>query len=218
NWGSGGGCSRVPRYAQTRPPFSTTGTALARTLSLKLLSTGSLGMSTQRPVTSNFPPWYTHRSTPSSFRPKNRDAPRCGHCAGNIPTTPALSRKAMKRSPSRSTRTGSESGPGSSLESNAGTQYSRIIDPSGVPGPTFVSTSLSLGLSILHSWASNFHWTPARVEWRRRPEHELVFNNFATERPTGQGVPRVAQGEAVDQSGELLERPFEEPGNHEACG
>ena len=44
-------------YAQIIPCRSRVGYASARTLSLKLLSAGSLGMSTQRPVTSNFQPW-----------------------------------------------------------------------------------------------------------------------------------------------------------------
>src|SRR2546428_258997 len=46
--GSGGGVSRAPMYVQMMPPRSTQGYATARTLCLKLLSGGSLGMSTQQ--------------------------------------------------------------------------------------------------------------------------------------------------------------------------
>ena len=44
-------------YAQINSPASFTGYALILTLSLKLLSAGSDGMSTQAPLVSNFQPW-----------------------------------------------------------------------------------------------------------------------------------------------------------------
>src|SRR5215470_9804557 len=45
-----------PMYVHTIPPDSCVGYATAFTLSLKSDSAGSLGMSTHRPVTSNFQP------------------------------------------------------------------------------------------------------------------------------------------------------------------
>jgi hypothetical protein len=56
-------------YAQIRPPRSTHGYATAFTLCWKRLPGGSLGMSTQRPATSNFQPWYTQRRPSPSLRP-----------------------------------------------------------------------------------------------------------------------------------------------------
>ena len=76
--GSGGRIWRGPMYAQTMPLRSTILYALIFTLSLKLLSAGSEGMSTQSPFTSNFQPWYTQRMPHSSLRPKKRLALRCG--------------------------------------------------------------------------------------------------------------------------------------------
>src|SRR5262245_2207959 len=64
------------------------------------------------------------------------------------PTLPLVSRKAMSFSPSSITRTGSESGDGTSDESMAGTQYWRIRSPIGEPGPTRVTSSLSSLLSM----------------------------------------------------------------------
>jgi hypothetical protein len=49
----------------------------------------------------------------------------------------------MRSSPSSLTRTGGQSGSGSSQESSAGIQYRRIVVPIGVPGPTLVSRALS---------------------------------------------------------------------------
>ena len=78
NCGRPGIWSRGPMYTQMQPPHSRAGYALIFTLSLKLDSAGSDGMSTQSPFTSNFHPWYTQRSPHSSLRPKNRLARRCG--------------------------------------------------------------------------------------------------------------------------------------------
>ena len=64
------------------------------------------------------------------------------------PTVPVVSRKAIRFSPRSRTRTGSESGPGSSLDMRAGTQYSRMSSPMVVPGPTLVRVSLSCFESI----------------------------------------------------------------------
>ena len=44
-------------YTHTAPPCSRTAYAPARTLLRKPLSTGSVGMSTHWPLTSNFQPW-----------------------------------------------------------------------------------------------------------------------------------------------------------------
>jgi len=55
-------------------------------LSLKALSAGSFGMSTHRPDTSNFQPWYTQRIPQSSLRPKKSAAPRWGQLAASSPT------------------------------------------------------------------------------------------------------------------------------------
>src|SRR5215204_4182606 len=54
----------------------------------------------------------------------------------------------MSFSPSNSTRIGSESGPDSSEDKTAGTQYSRIRLPIGVPGPTRQSSSFSSRVSM----------------------------------------------------------------------
>src|SRR5579885_465361 len=65
------------------------------------------------------------------------------------PKRPLLSRKATSSSPSSFTRTGSQSGAGSSSESSTGSQNRRSSSPIGVPGPTCVSRSLSAWLSML---------------------------------------------------------------------
>ena len=70
NRGSGGRCAGGPMYAQITPPSSTVGYAAVLTLCLKSYSSGSLGISTQAPFTSNFQPWYTHRMPFSSLRPR----------------------------------------------------------------------------------------------------------------------------------------------------
>ena len=85
-------------------------------------SSGSFGMSTQRPVTSYFQPWYEQRSPHSSLRPKKSDAPRCGQLAASSPTSPRVSRNATRFSPSRRTFFGGQSGAGSSLEGRHGIQ------------------------------------------------------------------------------------------------
>src|SRR5436309_8399033 len=83
-------------YAQITPPASRVGYAVCRILCLKLHSAGSFGMSTQVPFTSNFQPWYTQRSPPSSLRPKNSEAPRCGQYRARRPTCPLVLRKAIR--------------------------------------------------------------------------------------------------------------------------
>src|SRR6266446_3169869 len=67
--GLGGFLSAGPIYAQSTSPASTTGYAWSFTLALKVSPSGTLGKSTQSPCTSNFQPWYTHRSPHSSLRP-----------------------------------------------------------------------------------------------------------------------------------------------------
>src|SRR4051794_32464356 len=124
-------------------------------------------MSRHVPSTSNFQPWYTQRRPPSSLRPKNREAPRCGHACSSKPTLPDASRNAMSRSPRSTTRKGSASGPGNSVESAAGTQYSRRKAPIGVPGPTRVSNSFSSLLSMTTSCVSNHR---SAQDERSRPE------------------------------------------------
>src|SRR5712692_8579085 len=69
-------------------------------------------MSTQRPVTSNFHPWYEQRSPHSSLGPKNSPAPRWGQLAASIPTLPCVSRNATRSSPSRRTFGGGQLGRG----------------------------------------------------------------------------------------------------------
>src|SRR5579871_2331183 len=49
---------------------------------------------------------------PSSLRPSTSEAPRWGHPSSITPTRPSVSRKAMRFSPSRRTRIGSQSGSG----------------------------------------------------------------------------------------------------------
>src|ERR1051326_3088363 len=80
---------------------------------------------------------------PSSLRPKNREAQRCGHRWSRMPMRPEVSRNAIRRSPSSIRRTGSPSVM-SSDDRHAGSQYWRIMLPIGVPGPTLVSNSFSL--------------------------------------------------------------------------
>src|ERR1700744_1383265 len=67
-----------------------------------------------------------------------------------MPMRPSLSRKAISFSPSSLSRVGGASG-FSSFGRQAGTQYSRISSPSGVPGPTRVRMSLCSIDSIRHS-------------------------------------------------------------------
>ena len=132
------------------PPASWTEYALARMFGLHRigLPAGSLGMSSSSPVTLNFQPWYTQRSPPSSLRPKNSSARRCGQCASSRPTFPLESRKATKFSPISRTRTGGQSGAGSSSHRSAGCQNCRNRPPMAVPGPTRVRISLFAEFSM----------------------------------------------------------------------
>src|SRR5579864_5279758 len=86
--GRGGGVSRSPIYVHTTPPRSWHGYATARTFVRKSDSAGSLGISTHAPDVANFHPWYTHLRPPSSFLPKNSEAPRCGQLCARRPTRP----------------------------------------------------------------------------------------------------------------------------------
>src|SRR2546428_5469856 len=135
---------------------STHGYAVAWIFDLKLLSSGSLGMSTQWPSQLYFQPWYTQRRPSSSLRPKKRDAPRCGQWFWMRPILPDVTRKAIRFSPRSRTRTGAPSRSGSSLDMRAGIQYCRSMAPTGVPGPTRQSSSLS----SLESIAFSFRLTP----------------------------------------------------------
>ena len=56
---------------------------------------------------------------------------------------PLVSRKATRSSPRMRTRTGAQSGSGSSDDDSTGCQYRRISSPIGVPGPTRVIVSFS---------------------------------------------------------------------------
>src|SRR5579863_2126309 len=67
-----------------------------------------------------------------------------------MPTWPALSRNAISCSPSSIRRSGAPSA-FSSSDLQAGSQYSRIIAPIGVPGPTRVKSSLSPTVGIAAS-------------------------------------------------------------------
>ena len=55
------------------------------TLCLKIGLRRLIGHVDARAVTSNFQPWYTQRRPPSSLRPKNSDAPRCGQLFASRP-------------------------------------------------------------------------------------------------------------------------------------
>src|SRR2546426_5674696 len=132
---------------------STQGYATARIFDLKLLSSGSLGMSPQCPSQLYFEPWYTQRNPSSSLRPKKRDAPRCGQWFWIIPILPEVTRNAIRFSPSSRTRTGAPSRSGSSLDIRAGIQYWRNRFPVGVSRPTRQSSSLSSLDSIVVSFA-----------------------------------------------------------------
>src|SRR5262245_4323231 len=59
----------------------------------------------------------------------------------------------MRFSHSRRIRTGGQSGLGSSLDIMAGSQYWRMRLPIGVPGPTFVISSLSSLVSMERPFA-----------------------------------------------------------------
>src|SRR5882724_4052924 len=122
---------------------STHGYAVAWIFDLKLLSSGSLGMSTQWPSQLYFQPWYKQRRPSSSLRPKKSEAPRWGQWFWISPILPDVTRKAMRFSPRSRTRTGAPSRSGSSLVMSAGIQYWRRSSPVGVPRPIRQSSSLS---------------------------------------------------------------------------
>src|SRR5688572_13922174 len=87
------------------------------------------------------------RMPPSSLRPKKRSAPRWAQAGSMRPTCPCVSRNATSRSPSICTRTGAQSGSGSSRDRATGSQKRRKYSPIGVPGPVRVKSSLSAGLN-----------------------------------------------------------------------
>ena len=87
-----------------RPLRSAARKAVWETLSLKLLSGGSLGMSTHLPVSSNFQPWYPQRSPSSSLRPKKSEAPLWGQTGDIAATLPLVSRRTRRFSPSSRVR------------------------------------------------------------------------------------------------------------------
>src|SRR5262245_67709 len=124
-------------------------------------------MSTQRPDTSNFQPWYGQRRPHSSLRPKKSEAPRWGQLAGRRPTSPRVSRKTTRFSPSRRTFLGGRSGSGSAEEGKHGIQYWRSRSPIGVPGPTRHRSSLSslesiAGLLVITCEESNLRQPACR--------------------------------------------------------
>src|SRR5258708_5915914 len=90
------------------------------------------------------------RMPPSSLRPRNSEAQRCGQRWSMTPTRPALSRNAISFSPSSISRTGAPSRT-SSEDCAAGIQYCRINSPMTVPGPTCVSSLPSVAVVILPS-------------------------------------------------------------------
>jgi hypothetical protein len=84
----------------------------------------------------------------SSLRPRNSEAQRCGQRWSITPTRPlTLSRNAISFSPSSISRSGSPPA-FTSLDLAAGIQYWRISSPITVPGPTRVSSSLSIAEAI----------------------------------------------------------------------
>ena len=83
---------------------------------------GSEGISMHWPVTSYFQPWYEQRRPFSSLRPNQSETPRCAQNSSISPRRSELSRKAISRSESSFTRTGGQSGSGSSSASSAGSQ------------------------------------------------------------------------------------------------
>ena len=99
------------------------------------------------------------RRTSSRGRRSAGRSPRCGRRratpagAGSAPragrSRPGVSRKATSSSPRSLTRTGGQSGSGSSRARSAGIQYRRIVVPIGVPGPTRVTRSLSSCASMI---------------------------------------------------------------------
>ena len=111
---------------------------------------------------------------------------------------PSVSRKAMSCSPSRSTRTGSLSGAGSSDDSTAGIQYSRMSAPIGVPGPTRVMSSFSSRLSML----TDFRTHPLSACYPCAPSGRQFFQGtFEGEwLPTFTAVERQAVRSGAERS------------------
>src|SRR5229473_7210300 len=77
---------------------------------------------------------------------------------------PCESRNATSSSPSSLTRTGAQSGSGSSRVRSAGIQYRRIASPMGVPRPTRVTRSFSSRASMLRPSSPYQAPSPAR-QW-----------------------------------------------------
>src|SRR5437870_1116629 len=82
---------------------------------------------------------------------------------------PSVSRKATSSSPRSLTRTGGQSGSGSSQASSAGIQYRRIVVPIGVPAPIRVMSSFS-------SWVS-MGWPPRRTRLARDYSAALLLQS-----------------------------------------
>src|ERR1700694_3428865 len=93
------------------------------------------------------------RIPPSSLRPRNSEAQRCGQRWSITPTRPALSRNAISFSPSSIRRSGAPSR-ASSEDCAAGIQYCRINSPITVPAPTCVSSLPSIAVVIVSSDAA----------------------------------------------------------------
>jgi hypothetical protein len=70
-----------------------------------------------------------------------------------IPTSPDVTRNAIGFSPSNRTRSGGPSGPTSSDDISAGSQYSRISLPIAVSAISVLSVARSIGLSPVYPLA-----------------------------------------------------------------
>ena len=95
-------------------------------LVLKSDSAGSLGMSTHVPSASNFQPWYTQRRPASSLRPKNSEAPRCGQWFWMSRPASAVAEGDQLLAQQQHAQRDRCPATGSSDDSSAGSQYSRI--------------------------------------------------------------------------------------------
>jgi hypothetical protein len=110
-----------PIYVQTTPPRSMHGYDFNLTLLQNPLFCFE-GTSTHWPETSYFQPWYGQWMPSSSFRPNHKEAPLWVQNSSIRPSRPDVSRKAMSRSDRSVTRTGGQSGSGSSEERRNGIQ------------------------------------------------------------------------------------------------
>src|SRR5438552_4516165 len=98
---------------------------------------------------------------------------------------PCESRNATSSSPSSLTRTGGQSGSGSSHARSAGIQYRRIASPMGVPRPTRVTLSFSSRASMLRPSLPYQSSRISRISSRRGQVSQSYIFGFTGGRDTG---------------------------------